>query len=208
MPADKGKNKPWKHLRENCRPAMSGQLRVATGIGSGAFRRLVPGADQLLYGAGACRLRTSLGDLGVGPMVTWATGASINATCCDEWTLLRAEWWHVARLTKGGYAAEAVAPSVLADESNGPPRPSGPCVNESSLLCRNGSGVRASTAVGGEVCLAVSCKTPMEGSMQGCSSRPGGRAQCCAGYVQRHASPCCSGADSGCVLKEATVGRW
>ena len=213
----KGKNKPWKHLKERCRPAMLGQLIVAMPGGGGdgfggssayhsaAHRRLVAGADQLLFGAGACRLRTSLGDLGVGPIVTWANGEAVNATCCDEWTLLRAEWWHVARLTKHAFAADAVTPSALADESVAPTRPSGPCLNSTELLCRNGSGVRASTALGGVVCVAASCGTPEGGSMQACSSRPGGRGLCCAGFIQRHGSPCCTASETGCVLKEATA---
>ena len=179
---------------------------LASGVG--VYRRLVAGADLLLFGAGACRLRTSLGDLGVGPIVQWANGEAVNATCCDEWTLLRAEWWHVARLTKHAFAADAVTPSALADESVAPARPSGPCLVNSTdqpMLCRNGTGARVSTAVGGVVCVAASCGTPSGGSMQACSSRPGGRGLCCAGFIQRHASPCCTATDNGCVLKEATL---
>ena len=191
---------------------MLGQLIVPYSAGAltpgvgGVYRRLVAGADRLLFGAGACRLRTSLGDLGVGPIVTWANGEAVNATCCDEWTLLRAEWWHVARLTKHAFAADAVTPSALADESVAPARPIGPCLfNTTELLCRNGTGVRVSTAVGGVVCVAASCGTPPGGSMQACSSRPGGRGLCCAGFIQRHAATCCTATDSGCVLKEATL---
>ena len=173
-------------------------------------RLLVPGADKLLYHAGTCRLRTSLGDIGIGPPVYWSSGEPVNASvCCDEWTLLRAEWWQVARLVRSWPAAEAVEPSVFAeDQPLGPPRPSGPCVNATERCVNASTGMQAATAVGGVVCVAASCGTPEGGSMQGCSSRPGGRERCCAGYIQRHAETCCTADESGCVLKEAQLGRW
>ena len=173
-------------------------------------RRLVPGVDKLLFHAGTCRLRTSLGDVGIGPPVYWSSGQQVNTSaCCDEWTLLRAEWWQVARLIKSWQAAEAVAPRVVTEEQPlRPPRPSGPCVNASERCVNASAGKQAATAVGGVVCVAASCNTPSGGSMQGCSSRPGGRERCCAGYIQRHAETCCTADESGCVLKEAQMGRW
>ena len=92
--------------------------------------------------------------------------------------------------------------------SGQPLRPSGTCLNETSkLLCGPEAGVRAHTAVGGVVCVAKSCATPADGNMHGCSSRAGGRALCCAGFIQRYGDPCCVAAQGGCVLKEGDRGK-
>ena len=104
MVAGKGKNKPWKHIARACDDAIQGRLltddsseeyeggKGGDGVAVKPQRPLVPGVDRLLFGANRCRLRTPFDGLGVGSEVRWATGASINSTCCDDLTMLRAEW--------------------------------------------------------------------------------------------------------------------
>ena len=105
-----------------CYPVMAGKLltrNVPAGSSSGVVthRQLDPGIDRLAFAAGSCRLLTSLGDVGLGPPVTWATGGVVNFTCCDDQMLLRAEWFAVAKLVRKWWdVVNAVMPGIRSDE--------------------------------------------------------------------------------------------
>lgn len=244
----KGKNKPWKHIERACDGAMHGRLSTAddetmraggvdtsvdtsvhTSVGASgasatpsakARRPLVAGVDRLLFGGNKCRLRTPFEELGVGPEVFWADGAPINETCCDDITLLRAEWWHMARSVRSWSVVRAVLPGVVADQlifsrfmsSNATRRPANVTCVDHSRLCDPAKGVQALTAVGGTVCVSSGCGFVGPGplrprAMKGCSARQGGRDQCCAGFIQRFGEPCCRPRDIGCVVTAPPEGR-
>jgi hypothetical protein len=190
---------------------MAGQL-ITRHPYSGSWRTLHPGVDRLAFTTGLCRLRTPFGDdLGVGQPVAWANGVLINrSTCCEDHMLVKAEWWRVARLVEYWPVKDAVLPGVAADRlwMSATAREFASFDRNRTCVplhrqCGNATvGVRATTVLGSEICVAASCGTPTDSmSMSGCGRRPGGRAQCCAGFIQRYGPQCCGTEDVGCVLK-------
>ena len=166
---------------------------------------------------GRCRLRTPFDELGVGAEVRWATERPINQTCCDDYTMLRAEWWHMARSVTGWSVVRAVLPGVLADQlmrrrpvdNSTRTRNMTNCVAKARMCAK---GMRARTAVGATVCVAASCgfvgEQPLRpNTMKGCSARTGAREHCCAGFLQRHGEPCCRTYDTACVVEASPEGR-
>ena len=183
-------------------------------VAPSTLRQLVAGYDRIVFNTGRCRVRTPLGDfIGVGSPVYWADGISpVNFSCCTVGNLLRAEWWEQARLVPGWSASRAVTPAVHAQWEYVPEGIANTVRNASAETeekncvpleqrCDNKTGHRASTAVGGTVCVAAECGAAVDmKSMRGCSSRPGGRSRCCSGWIQRFADFCCKPSDDGCVL--------
>lgn len=159
-----------------------------------------------LHGAGGGRGRqlmvrwAALGGAGVAP---------VPRACCNTPSLLRLEW--LRQLP--GYRLEALRTNTSRRAL---------CLRtrereaeDDARLCNAPTAIRYRTALGSTVCLdgrVCNYTTPHGApgtniSMQGCSARPGGRSECCAGYIERHAETCCELPDRACVLVAANCLR-